>query len=291
MNRLGGQWIPPHQPPTGPFPHQQPGPTGPPWAPGPTPSRNRGALIIGGAVVAAAAIVSTTLVLTRPDPQPAPTAAPATPTTESATATTTSGVTSSPQAAPVGPVYRVVPQTALPPAADMQRLTGIAMTANGDPTSTPVADANPEPARCMFAVNSVTQSSWKSARAMATQHYLEGTIDNYTAQADTGLAVFANSPDAAASLSLVAGSVRSCTNYAMADWNPRLPSTSWTVGDVDKGDDHITWTTTAANGTTCRRSYRIVGNLAANGLVCGPTVAAGSATALTDTVLGNAAKQ
>ena len=60
---------------------------------------------------------------------------------------------------------------------------------------------------------------------------------------------------------------------------------------VQRGDDRITWSTTAANGWSCRRSYRVVANLAANAVVCSDKAAVGAATALTDFVIANATKQ
>lgn len=288
VNDPGGQWIPPQQPLTGPFPQLQPGPMGSPWSPAPAPPRSRGPWIIGGAIVVAAAIVSAAVVLTRPGPSPDPAAAPASDSQTATATTTTMSRSTTSAAAPAGPVYEVVPRTLLPSKADVQRLTGIAMSTFGDPTLTPVPDVNTTPPHCLFAANSVSQSSWKSARAMATQHYLEGAIDSYRSQADAGLAVFASSADAAESLSRVAGSVRGCTALTVPDWNPKLPPANWTVTNIDKGDDHISWTTAGADGQGCRRSYRIQANLAAGALVCGANVSASRAPALTDFLIANA---
>lgn len=267
---------------------------GPHWAaPGPAPSRSRGPLIIGGALIAAAALVSATLVLTRTTPSAAPPDTPTSQTqTDTATTTSTTAATA-PRAstAPAGPIYEVVPRTLLPAATDVQRLTGIAVTTVGDPVLTPYPDANTTPAHCLFAANSASQSSWKSARAIATQHYLEGSIDNYQSQADAEFAVFTNAAEATASLSRVAGSVRGCTTLTVPDWNPKLPPVHWTITDVDAGADHISWTTAAPDGQGCRRSYRIAANLAAGALVCGDNIAAGSAPALTDFLITNATKQ
>lgn len=244
------------------------------------PARSHGRLMIGGALVAAVGIVATTLVLTRPrQPSSSDISASQTP------ATTTQS------AAAAGPVYHMVPYEALPYAVDMQRLIGTPMTLYGDTGVVPGPDANPAPANCRFAAMSVSQSTWKPARAMATQHYLEGDVDNYTAQANAALAVFDAAADAATSLSLVTESVRGCTTYTAPDWNPRLPTTTWTITDVDTGTDHVTWTTAQGDGQSCRRSYRIQANIAASALVCGVDASSGTATTLTEYMLTNATKQ
>lgn len=280
----GNQWVPPQQPPTGQYPAQYPG--GPPWQPGLGPGRYRGPLIIGGALIVAAAIVATALVATR-DPGGAPTA-PAAAGGSSASSSTSAQATTS--AAAAGPVYQVVPQSALPSAADVSRLTGITFSNLGDPVVSPVADAHTTPALCAFASDSTSQSTWKSARAMAGMRFVEGTVDSYNSSAGAGLAVFAAAADGALSLSVVADSVRGCTTFTVPDWNPKNPPSTWTVGDVERGDDHITWSTTIGNGWACRRSYRVVANVAASAVVCSDKARPGSPIAMTDFVLANATK-
>lgn len=280
----GNQWVPPQQPPTGQYPAQYPG--GPPWQPGLGPGRYRGPLIIGGALIVAAAIVATALVATR-GPGGAPTA-PAAAGGSSASSSTSAQATTS--AAPAGPVYQVVPQSALPSAADVSRLTGITFSNLGDPVVSPVADARTTPASCAIASDSTSQSTWKSARAMAGMRFVEGTVDSYNSSAGVGLAVFAGTADAASSLSVVAGAVHGCTTFTVPDWNPKNPPSTWTVGDVERGDDHITWSTTIGNGWACRRSYRVVANVAASAVVCSDKARPGSPVAMTDFVLSNATK-
>ncbi len=280
----GNQWVPPQQPPSGPYP-PQPYRGGPPG-----PSRNRGPLIIGGAVIVAGAIVATALVVTRQGTGGAPAAAPSTSSaSETSSAATTSTTTTASSA--VGPTYQVVPQSTLPSIADVSRLTGIAMSNVAAPLLSPSPDANTTPASCMSASDSASQSTWKSARSMAGLRYIEGTFDNYNSSAAAGLAVFGGAADAATSLKIVSGSVRGCTSFTVPDWNPKYPPATWTVTDVDRGDDHIAWNTTAANGWVCRRAYRVVANLAANAVVCSDKAAAAAANALTDFVLANATKQ
>lgn len=289
MNMPGNQWIPPHQPPTGPFP-SLPYLGGPP--PGPGPSRNRGPLIIGGAVIVAGAIVATALIATRQGSGGHPVAAPTTSASETSTAAAPSSASAPPTAgAPAGPTYQVVPQSLLPALADVSRLTGVTMTSSAPPALYPGADDRTTPPSCMFASDSVTQSTWKSARVMAGQRYVEGTFDKYNSSAATALAVFAGPGDAATSLSTVSGSVRGCTAFTAPDWNPKYPPVNWTVTDIDRGDDHITWSTTQGGGWVCRRSYRVVANLAANALVCSDKAAPGAATALTDLLIANATKK
>jgi len=258
-------------------------PTGGQWAtpstpPATQPPRSRGRLIIACALVAGVGIVSTTLVLTRPHPP-------------SSSASTTGSQTPSTTTSAASPVYQVLPYQALPYAVDMQRLIGTPMTLFGDIGVAPAPDANAVPANCKFAAMSVSQSTWKPARAIATQHYLEGAADNYTAQANAALAVFDTTPAAATSLSLVTGSVRGCTTFTAPDWNPRLPPTTWTVTDVDAGSDHVTWTTAQGDGQSCRRSYRVTANIAASALVRGVDVNSAAATTLTEYMLTNATKQ
>ncbi|MUL61163.1 MULTISPECIES: sensor domain-containing protein [unclassified Mycolicibacterium] len=288
----GNQWIPPQQPPNGPYPPQPyPGGSLPPLppGPGPGPSRNRGPLIIGGAVIVAGAIVATALVATRQGSGGPLAAAPTSSVSETSSAATTS--TTPTASAAAGPTYQVVPQSTLPAIADVSRLTGITMSNVAAPLVSPSPDANTTPPSCMSASDSASQSAWKPARAMAGQRYIEGTFDNYSSSSAAGLAVFAGSADAATSLKIVSGSVRGCTSFTVPDWNPKNPPANWTVTDVDHGDDHIAWSTTAANGWSCRRSYRVVANLAANAVVCSDKAAAGAATALTDFVIANATKQ
>lgn len=280
----GNQWVPP-QPPTGQYPPQYPG------GPSRQPGRYRGPMIIGGALIVAAAIVATALVATR-DPggaRGAPAAAGgSSETSSSAPSSTSASVTTSGGAA--GLVYQVVPQSTLPSAADVSRLTGITFSNLGDPVVAPVADARTTPAACAFASDSTSQSTWKSARAMAGVRFVEGTVDSYISSAGAGLAVFTGAADAASSLSMVVGSVRGCTTFTVPDWNAKNPPSTWTVGDVERGDDRITWSTTAGNGWVCRRSYRVVANVAANAVVCSDKARPGSPIALTDFVLANATK-
>lgn len=262
-----------------------------PGGPQPGPSRNRGPLIIGGALIVAGVIVATALVATRPGSGDPPAAAPTSSTSETNSAATSSASAPPTASVAAGPSYQVVPQSTLPAIADVSRLTGIAMSNVAAPLVSPSADANTTPPSCMSASDSASQSTWKSARAMAGQRYIEGTFDSYNASAAAGLAVFAGGADAATSLAIVSGSVRGCTSFTVSDWNPKNPPASWTVTDVERGDDHITWSTTAANGWSCRRSYRVVANLAANAVVCSDKSAAGAAAALTDFVIAKATKQ
>lgn len=287
MTTPGGQWTPPPHP--GPFPHHQPAPIGPPWAPGPLPSRNRGPLIIGGALILAAAIVATSVVLTRhgSSSTPAPTA-PITDTTQTSSAPTTSATTAS---ALAGPTYQVVPQSALPALGDIARLTGVDMVTVSELMQVPSPDATTTPPSCAFASNSASQSTWKSARAMAGLRFIDGTMTNYISTAVAGLAVFPTPADAASSLSLVSGSVRGCTSFTVPDWNPKVPPATWTIANVDHGDDHISWGTQQPDGWSCQRNYRIVGNLAANALICSDKARPGSAAALTDFVIAHATNQ
>jgi len=287
MNMPGNQWIPPQQPPTEPFPpaHYPSGPL-----PAPAPPRNLGPLIIGGAVIVAGAIVATALVATRQGSGGHPVAASTTSASETSTAAPSASVPPT-TGAPTGPTYQVVPQSMLPALADVSRLTGVTMTTSAAPALYPGTDDRTTPASCMFASDSVTQSTWKSARAMAGQRYVEGTFDSYNSSAAAALAVFAATGEAATSLSTVSGSVRGCTAFTAPDWNPKYPPVNWTVTDLDRGDDHITWSTTQGGGWVCRRSYRVVANLAANAVVCSDKAAAGAATALTDLLIANATKQ
>ncbi|MFL0177113.1 sensor domain-containing protein [Mycobacterium sp. SMC-13] len=280
----GNQWVPPQQPPTGQYPAQYPG--GPPWQPGLGPGRYRGPLIIGGALIVAAAIVATALVATR-DPGGASTA-PAAAGGSSASSSTSAQVTTS--AAAAGPVYQVVPQSTLPSAGDVSRLTGITFSNLGDPVVSPGPDAHTTPASCAFASDSTSQTTWKSARAMAGMRFVEGTVDSYNSSAGVGLAVFTGAADAASSLSVVADSVRGCTTFTVPDWNPKNAPSTWTVGDVERGDDRITWSTTVGNGWVCRRSYRVVANVAASAVVCSDKARPGSPVAMTEFVLAKATK-
>lgn len=84
--------------------------------------------------------------------------------------------------------------------------------------------------------------------------------------------------------------MRGCTTFTVPDWNPKNPPSTWTVGDVERGDDHITWSTTIGNGWACRRSYRVVANVAASAVVCSDKARPGSPIAMTDFVLANATK-
>lgn len=288
MTVPGNQWIPPQQPLANSFP-AAPHPGGPP--PGPGPSGNRGPLIIGGAVIVAAAIVAAALVATRHGSGGPSAAAPASSASETRSAATSSVPVPPAASGAAGPTYQVVPQSALPAIADASRLTGITMSNVAEPLVSPASDANTSPPSCMSASDSASQSTWKSARAMAGQRYIEGNFDAYNSSAAAGLAVFAGAADAASSLSVVSGSVRGCASFTVPDWNPKNPPAKWTVTDVERGDDRITWSTTAANGWSCRRSYRIVANLAANAVVCSDKAAVGAATALTDFVIANATKQ
>ncbi|TXH28734.1 MAG: hypothetical protein E6R06_00260 [Mycobacterium sp.] len=183
----GNQWVPPQQPPTGQYPAQYPG--GPPWQPGLGQGRYRGPLIIGGALIVAAAIVATALVATR-DPGGSP-AAPAAAGGSSAASSAASSSAPATTSAAAGPVYQVVPQSALPSAADVSRLTGITFSNLGDPVVSPGPDARTTPASCAIASDSTSQSTWKSARAMAGMRFVEGTADSYNSSAGAGLAVFA----------------------------------------------------------------------------------------------------
>lgn len=283
MNMPGNLWVPP-QPPTGQYPPQYPG------GPSRQPGRYRGPMIIGGALIVAAAIVATALVATQ-DPGGAPGAPAAaggsSETSSSAPSSTSASVTTS---AAAGPVYQVVPQSTLPSAADVSRLTGITFSNLGDPVVSPVADARTTPASCALASDSTSQSTWKSARAMSGMRFVEGTVDRYNSSAGTGLAVFAGAADAVASLAMVAGAVQGCTTFTVPDWNPKNPPSTWTVGDVERGDDHITWSTTIGNGWACRRSYRVVANVAASAVVCSDKARPGSPIAMTDFMLANATK-
>lgn len=278
MNMPGNLWVPP-QPPTGQYPPQYPG------GPSRQPGRYRGPMIVGGALIVAAAIVATR------DPggaRGAPAAAGGSSETSSSAPSSSASVTTSGGAA--GPVYQVVPQSTLPSAADVSRLTGITFSNLGDPVVAPVADARTTPAACAFASDSTSQSTWKSARAMAGVRFVEGTVDSYISSAGAGLAVFTGAADAVASLAMVAGAVQGCTTFTVPDWNAKNPPSTWTVGDVKRGDDRITWSTTAGNGWVCRRSYRVVANVAANAVVCSDKARPGSPVALTDFVLANATK-
>lgn len=283
----GNQWVPPPQPPTGQYPAQYPG--GPPWQPGLGPGRYRGPLIIGGALIVAAAIVATALVATR-DPGGSPAAPAAAGGSSAASSAASSWAPATTSAAAAGPVYQVVPQSTLPSAADVSRLTGITFSNLGDPVVSPGPDAHTTPASCAFVSDSTSQSTWKSARAVAGMRFVEGTVDSYRSSAGAGLAVFAGAADAASSLAVVAGAVRGCTTFTVPDWNPKNPPSTWTVGDVERGDDHITWSTTAGNGWVCRRSYRVVANVAASAVVCSDKARPGSPIAMTDFVLANATK-
>lgn len=282
MNMPGNQWVPPQQPPTGQYAPQYPG------GPSRQPGRYRGPVIIGGALIVAASIVAAALVATRQGSGGAPGATGGSSETSSSAPSSSASVTTSGGAA--GPVYQVVPQSTLPSAADVSRLTGITFSNLGDPVVAPVADARTTPAACAFASDSTSQSTWKSARAMAGMRFVEGTVDSYNSSAGAGLAVFTGTADAASSLSMVVGSVRGCTTFTVPDWNAKNPPSTWTVGDVERGDDRITWSTTAGNGWVCRRSYRVVANVAANAVVCSDKARPGSPVALTDFVLANATK-
>ncbi len=287
MNMPGNQWIPPQHQPPGQFPTQQyPG-----GRPAPRPPRNTGPLIISGALIIAAAIVATALFISRQGHAGTTTAAPSTATQTTETSSAAPSSTTMTTSAATGPTYQVVPQSTLPTTADVSRLTGITMSNAAAPLLAPGTDANATPPSCMFAADSATQSTWKAARAMAGQRHIEGTFENYNSSAAVGLAVFASPADAASSLTTVSGSVRGCTTFTVPDWNPKNPPATWTVGDVERADDHITWNTTATNGWSCRRNYRIVGNLAASAVVCSDKPTAHSPTALTDFVIANATKQ
>lgn len=290
MNIPGNQWIPPQQPPPGPFPTAQ-YPGDPPWphAQESGVSRYRGPLIIGGALIVAAAIVATALVVTRQGPG-APTAAPAGAGSSAETRSAAPSSTTPTSVADAGRLYQVVPQSVLPAIADVSRLTGIAVSNVAAPLLSPGADANTTPASCMFASDSASQGTWKSARAMAGQRYVEGTFESYNSSVAAGLAVFAGTADAVSSLSAVSGSVGGCTSFTVPDWNPKNPPATWTVGDVERGDDHITWNTTAGNGWSCRRSYRVMANVAANAVVCSDKASADGPRALTDFVIANATR-
>ena len=204
----------------------------------------------------------------------------------SAPTSTTASATKSPDG-----VYRVVPQRMLPSASDVQKATMWSMETAGAVATTAANDAATVPPNCAVASSTNSVATWGPAIADASQAYQDGPDDSYAHYAFAGLAVFRSPADAAASMKLVADSVKSCTDtYTIPDTGNKI--LTWRMSNTQVQDSSVRWQITQVDGPApwvCTKAYAIKGNLAASSAVCGQTANDGSGI-LVDQVLAKATK-
>lgn len=242
-------------------------PTGIPFGGGSgyPPRRDRTPLIVAVVVCVVVVVAAVIIAVTLRSPQLTPSAVSATPTTAASDAATTTTTTTASSTAQ----YQVVPLTALPTPEQVHQVNP-KLNTFGSAFNVAGRDGGATPAQCALANDPGTTVVWGDAKSVSVQQYRDGHGEYFDSSGAVGLAVFANSDAAQASLRKVIDAVHSCPTVSAQNATADNSTMTWSIVDVQAGAAQITWGASLQSGGSryCSKAYRVAGNLASAAGIC-----------------------
>jgi hypothetical protein len=206
-------------------------------------------------------------------------------TSQSSTRTTTATTTATTAASDL---YRVVPKTLLPTAAEVQQAT----LQNLPPVAEPDLSVGPDlavvPATCALVDWTPSTSAWGSAGSTAAQLFTDGTATSFNNSSTTAVAVFNSTQTANDSMSKVTEALKNCTGtYQRPSTGAGQVTDTRQASNVQQSGDTVTWTTRVIGPGApwvCNKAYGIKRNVASTASSCG-TAESDSSSRLVSLVL------